>query len=226
LLIYAHRGASAELPENTFSAFERALDLRVDGIELDIQSSRDRVPVVLHDLDLLNTVGLDKRVADLTAAELSEIDAGDGRPLPLLREVMGMVGARVHVNVEVKVAGIEAEILGVLTDFPNARWSISSFDWDVLRTIRRLDSAADLWVLTVFGDQAAFSVAEEVGVSALSLYWLSYTDGTANALRDRGLKTMIWTVNGMREAERVYKRGADALCTDDPGRMQQVFRSR
>src|SRR4029079_16191350 len=75
-LILGHRGASAVAPENTLAAFSRAMSDGADGIEFDVRLSRDRVPVVIHDANLNRTAGVDRRVSDLTAKDLQEIDAG------------------------------------------------------------------------------------------------------------------------------------------------------
>jgi len=75
-LIIAHRGASAEAPENTLAAFRRAVDIGSDGVEFDVRLAADGVPVVIHDATLERTAGLKRRVADLTSTELGQIDVG------------------------------------------------------------------------------------------------------------------------------------------------------
>src|SRR4051794_314397 len=75
-LIIAHRGASAWAPENTLAAFEMAMESGADGIELDVRLSRDGVPVVIHDATLRRVGGRNKRVACISAAELTQVDVG------------------------------------------------------------------------------------------------------------------------------------------------------
>jgi len=76
VLIIAHRGASAEAPENTLVAFRRAIELGADGVEFDVRLAADGVPVVIHDATLKRTAGIDRRVADITSAELARLDVG------------------------------------------------------------------------------------------------------------------------------------------------------
>ena len=76
MLIIAHRGASAEAPENTLAAFRRAIELGADGVEFDVRLAADGVPVVIHDATLKRTAGIDRRVADITSAELARLDVG------------------------------------------------------------------------------------------------------------------------------------------------------
>src|SRR5436190_2153545 len=75
-LILAHRGASAYAPENTLAAFRLAREYGADGIELDVQLTRDHVPVVIHDDTVDRTTSSKGRVAALTVAEISRLDAG------------------------------------------------------------------------------------------------------------------------------------------------------
>ena len=76
MLIIAHRGASAEAPENTLAAFRRAIELGANGVEFDVRLAADGVPVVIHDATLKRTASIDRRVADMTSTELARLDVG------------------------------------------------------------------------------------------------------------------------------------------------------
>src|SRR5690349_12288366 len=75
-LIIGHRGASAVAPENTMAAFRSAIETGADGIEFDVQLSKDNIAVIIHDDNLRRTGSLDRYVADLTAEELTAVDVG------------------------------------------------------------------------------------------------------------------------------------------------------
>ena len=97
-LIIGHRGASAVAPENTMAAFREAIAVGADGIEFDVRLARDGVPVVIHDSTLRRTGGLNKRVADLSAEEISKIDVGSwfaprfaNETVPSLRDLFTLV---------------------------------------------------------------------------------------------------------------------------------------
>src|SRR6187200_2440153 len=102
--IYGHRGASAELPENTLPAFALAKELGAYGIELDVHLSRDGVPVVIHDESVDRTTNGSGDVANLDLASLRQLDAGNGATIPTLIEVLDVVGDTLHVDIEVKAA--------------------------------------------------------------------------------------------------------------------------
>jgi len=214
--IYAHRGASAIEPENTLRAFKRALDLGADGIELDVQATADRVPVIIHDRDLSRTTNGTGHIDELSFEEVQALDAGLTERIPTLHDVLELVSDRIHLDIEIKQAGIEREIMAVLARCPEIQFAISSFDWRILETLRGLSSDVELWLLTVVVSDALLETAARIQASAVALYAPSYTVASAARLRDAGLNVVIWTVNDPAEAKRVRDLGAWGLCTDVP----------
>jgi glycerophosphoryl diester phosphodiesterase len=218
-LIYAHRGSSALHPENTLRAFRHALTVGVGGIELDVHATVDGIPVVIHDRDVKRTTDGSGYVDEISLTSLRTFDAGDGERVPTLAEALELVGGACHLDIEIKRNRIERAILDVLAQHPETRWAISSFDWDTLRTVRRLDPEAELWPLGEQFDDELIAVAAELGSPAVALFAGAYTPESARKLRGAGLRVMVWTVNDVSEARRVGDLGAFALCTDDPERL-------
>ncbi len=224
-LIYAHRGESAIHPENTLRAFRHALASRVDGIELDVHATADGIPVVIHDQDVGRTSDGTGYVDQIPLAQLETLDAGDGERVPTLAAVLALVGDAAHLDVEIKGTGIERAVLEVLGHYPAVRWAISSFAWDTLRAVRRLNPVAEVWPLAERVDDDLIAIAAELGSPAVSLFTGAYTAETAARLRAAGLRVIVWTVNDPREARRVADLGAFALCTDDPQRISASGRT-
>lgn len=111
MLVIGHRGAPGRAPENTLASFQAALDIGVDGIELDVHLTRDGHLVVIHDADLKRTTDGRGYVHDHTLAELKTLDAGSwhsaafaGERIPTFEEVLDLVGKRVPLQVEIKGA--------------------------------------------------------------------------------------------------------------------------
>jgi glycerophosphoryl diester phosphodiesterase len=221
--IYAHRGASAIHPENTLRAFRQALAIGVDGIELDVHATADGIPVIIHDRDVGRTTDGAGYVDDIPLARVQTFDAGDGERVPTLAEVLALVGDAALLDVEIKAIGIERVVLDVLAQHPTVTWAISSFAWDTLRTVRRLDPVAEVWPLAERVCDDLIAIAAELASPTVSLFTGAYTAETAARLHDAGLRAVVWTVNDPREARRVADLGAFALCTDDP---QHISRSR
>ena len=223
--IYAHRGSSAIHPENTLRAFRHALVIGVDGIELDVHATADGTPVVIHDRDVGRTTDGAGHVDQIPLARLETFDAGHGERVPTLAEILELVGAAAHLDIEIKGTRIEHAVLDVLAEFPAVRWAISSFAWDTLRTVRRLDPVAEVWPLAERVGDDLFTIAAELASPAVSLFTGAYTAENAAKLRDAGLGVIVWTVNDPREARRIADLGAFALCTDDPQRLSVIDRT-
>jgi glycerophosphoryl diester phosphodiesterase len=223
--IYGHRGSSGTHPENTLTAFREALAVGADGIELDVHATADQIPVVIHDRAVKRTTNGSGNVDQLSLAQVQTFDAGEGEKVPTLAEALELIGDRLHLDVEIKGRDIEAEVLRVLKRFPDARWAISSFDWDTLRAVRRLDVGAVLWPLAVRVNDELFAIAAELASPAVSLVATAYTAQTAAALRAAGFEVMVWTVNDADESRRVRDLGAFALCTDFPRRIAVALKA-
>jgi glycerophosphoryl diester phosphodiesterase len=222
MLIYAHRGASAMHPENTLRAFQHALAIGVDGIELDVHATADGIPVVIHDRDVGRTTDGTGFVDEISLARLQTFNTGNGERVPTLSELLTLVGDAAHLDIEIKGTGIEGAVLGVLVQFPAVRWAVSSFAWDTLRSVRRLDPVAEIWPLAEHVGDDLIAITAELASPAVSLLTAAYTTESAAELRDAGLRVVVWTVNDPREARRVADLGAFALCTDDPQRISAI----
>ena len=221
MLIYGHRGASGEAPENTLLALERALAAGADGVEFDVRATADGVPVLLHDRGLERTTTGRGNVDELSLAEVRSFDAGQGQVVPRLEEAVELLAGRLRLDVELKQAGIERRVLAVLARFPKAEWVISSFDWDVLRAVRALDATAELWPLATAADDALFAVAAEIRATAVALSAGALDGDVTRRCEEAGLSVMVWTVNDVGSARRARDLGVAALCTDVPGTIRR-----
>jgi len=218
--IYAHRGSSGVLPENSLAAFEQAIADGADGVEFDLRATADGVPVVLHDRELDRTTTGTGPVDAVSLAELRRLDAGDGRPVPTLAEVLALLGGRLALDLEIKQPGIEAAILAELGRHPAAEWAISSFDWDALRAVRARDAAATIWPLAVSADAALFDAARELGAGGVALLHAAVTEEVAARCREENVAVFAWTVNEVAEARRLRWLGIAGLATDLPAAIR------
>lgn len=223
--IYGHRGASAELPENTLPAFALARDLGVDGIELDVHLSRDGVPVVIHDESIDRTTSGSGLVADLDLATLLQYDAGNGAAIPTLAEVLDLVEGAVHVDIEVKAAAAADAVLEETGRRPNLRFAISSFDHDVLRHVRSRNADIELWPLIAGVTTESIATAKELGAPRLAAYDPMLNEEIIAHAAENQLEIWVWTVNDPDRAELLAAWGATGICTDDPRAMLQRLRA-
>lgn len=223
--VYAHRGASIEFPENTLAAFRRAVELDVEGIELDVHVSADGHLIVMHDETVDRTTNGRGALADLTLDEIEQLDAGNGEKVPTLGEVLDLVGDKLHVDIEIK-ANDAGEAVLVELEGRNTRWLISSFKWDVLKYVRSKDADAELWPLTIGASDDAIKVARELDAPALAIARRSIDKDIAAYLIHQGLDFWVWTINDPDDAVEVVSWGAIGICTDDPAAIQRAFNKR
>lgn len=222
--IYAHRGASAEFPENTIPAFARAVELGAYGIELDVQLSRDGVPVVIHDDSVDRTTNGSGLVADLDLAELQKLDAGDGAKIPTLAAVLDLTQEHLHVDIEVKAAEAADAVLSETANRADLRFAVSSFDHDVLRHARQISKEIELWPLTVAVSDDVLETANELGSPLIAPSDRFMNREIIEHIRDNGFGCWVWTVNHPTRAEALIAFGVVGLCTDDPAALIHLQR--
>ena len=214
----AHRGASREHRENTLPAFARALELGIDGIELDTHATRDGVVVVHHDFvpaaepPVPGLAGIPFEA--LTSADVARFRFADGSGIPTLRDVIELVGERATLYVELKARRIEREVVACFAG-KNGRWAIHSFDHMAIKRARSVAPRARTGVLL-----ASYVVEPEATLKAAYAqdYWQSGDlidpELVERVHRARG-RVIAWTVNSADRAIELTEMGVDGICTDD-----------
>jgi glycerophosphoryl diester phosphodiesterase len=241
-LVIAHRGNAAHAPENTLEAFDQAIALGVDALELDVQVTRDGVPIVIHDPTLSRTAGQPHAVATLTAAELRDADAGatftrdEGASFPYRRR-----GLTIPTFAEVLARYRETPLL-VEVKVPEAAGAVARV-LDEAGAGRRTVVASMLDAAVVPFRGGAFATGAS-GNDVVRLLWHAFLPGgptrlpynalciprwyygiplpvvgLARAGRRAGAATHVWTVDDPRIAKRLWAAGIQGIVTNDPATM-------
>jgi glycerophosphoryl diester phosphodiesterase len=228
--VIAHRGASGRLPENTLPAYQLAVELRADMIEIDLHLTRDGAVVVAHDGDLAG-LGGHGEIGDASLAEVRALDAGGGERVPVLAEVLDRFGSRIPFNLELKrgrrgdYPGLEAAALEAVTLrglLP--RTLFSCFGESVLERLRALEPAARV-ALLVEPKRAQRPVerARGLGAEALNPWYGLVTRSLVEEAHAAGLMVYPYTVDDPREMRRQVELGVDGLFTNHPDRMRALL---
>ena len=229
-LVIAHRGASREAPQNTPAAFEAAITMGADAVELDVRRTSDGVLVVHH-----NASRRGVPLAMLTYSGLVRLSRHEP---PTLDTVLDLCAGRIAVDIEVKEVGFEAEVIVEASRrFPRDRLLYTSFEEAVVSTIKRLDPDARCGLLLGPGrlrsrtqryEGLPFDLAERCGADLLAVHqWLAPVrrrvrraaspDLLAEA-QARGFPIMVWTVDGPQRLRAYLADGRVAgIITDLPG---------
>ena len=234
--ICAHRGASGSYPENTRAAFDAAASAGAGWIETDIQCLADGELLIFHDAHLGRTAMGSARVTFLRWTDVAELDVGSWksdtfsseRPLRCedliawQREAPGRPGIVWEVKCENDVAAVDAAVTAViqrLADIGDHRCIVSSFSRDVLVALRPQLPATPMALIAeaLPGDGVAF--CQEHGLEGIHLDGHQVTHDSARAALDAGLALRCYTINDVKEAQRLAALGASMVMTDFPERF-------
>jgi glycerophosphoryl diester phosphodiesterase len=222
--VIAHRGSSAEAPENTLAAFRLAIDEKADFIELDVQESADGEVVVVHDSDLMKLGGPPQKIWELTAAQLHAVDIGRrvdpkyaGEGVPTLAEVLAVAKGRVGVVVELKSYGhnqsLEEKVAALVEAAGMEKACLfMSLDHAMVAKMKRLrpDWRIGLLAAKTLGDILTIPsdfLAVEAGMATARFVRKAHRAG-----RD----VYVWTVNDPASILRTLSNGVDGLISDRP----------
>lgn len=212
-------------PENTIRSFKRAQVLGVDMIEMDVRATKDGELVIFHDQTLVRLFGIRRRVARMTLLELKEIS--QSREIPTLDEVL--VSVSEDLIIEIKVHGIERQVLSKIKKFPH-KVMISSFYPKVLEKVRALDGKIELGLLIGYGELHIMPIISRI-IKKLNLSFISpnrflVSSRVIKLLRRSGKKIFVWTVDSEREFNRMMKLGVDGVYTDHAEFIRLYAKSR
>lgn len=236
--VFAHRGFSGQYPENTLLAFQKAIELGVDGIELDVHLTRDGELVVIHDEKVDRTCGVAGKVKDMTLLELKELDASyiyrgqyGVNPIPTLREYFELVkDLPLITNVELKTniyeyPGLEQKVWDLIQAYHlSDRIIISSFNhYSVLRMKKiapelKYGLLSESWIV----DTGAY--CQKLGVQCYHPLRGNLIPELVKDMKDHGLEINTFTVNEEEEVRRFYALGIDGIIGNYPDMTLRVLR--
>jgi glycerophosphoryl diester phosphodiesterase len=244
-LLYAHRGAAAERPENTMISFERALELGAGALEFDVHGTRDGELVVSHDPDGRRMCGVGAAFRDSSFAEVQTWDAGHGfrapgggRPfagkgvrVPRFEDVVTAF-PKVPLNVDLKAPVAELAVKMLRRVGAEGRVCLASFQRATMWKVRSLDYAgptalaswevAQVLALPAFAQQGVLRPRATAAQLPISL-GRAWVIARCHAL---GMRVDYWTVNDPALALKLIALGADGIMTDDPARLVPALRGK
>ncbi|MDM5224393.1 glycerophosphodiester phosphodiesterase family protein [Peribacillus sp. NJ11] len=230
----AHRGASGYAPENTIAAFDKALEMKVDYIEIDVQRSKDGELVVMHDNKVDRTTDGTGYIKDLTFEQLRSLDAGSwkgeqftGEKISTFGEVLDRYHGKIGILIELKspelYPGIEESVAQELIernlDYPqNEKIIIQSFNFESMKKIDALLPKVPIGVLTSSKAHTTEQALEDFATYAdyFNPIYGIVTEDLVNQVHSHGMKISSWTVRSHESAEFLLSMNVDAIITDFP----------
>jgi glycerophosphoryl diester phosphodiesterase len=211
-----HRGAKAYAPENTLKSFEKAIEIGVDAVELDVRNTKDNQLVVIHDADVKRTTNGEGLVGEFTLKEIKNLSTEGEERIPTLKEALDFLDKKVKVFVELKEAGVEEQVLAIVHEKGlEKNVVIVSFLEEALRKVRELDKDVETGLIYAKHKNPLQAALDLKANYLLALYRFMHT---ANVLKahQNGLKVVVWTINNPAEVEEYTKKGVDGITSDKP----------
>lgn len=225
--ITAHRGVNRELPENTYSAFKRAIDFDVDGIELDIWLTKDKIPVVIHggsNGEISSTMDHSGLVTDFTYDELKQFHTKNGyEVIPSLEDIFKLCKNNIFINIEIKDKRID-EVFNVLIklieDYDmNDQIQISSFHYDYYDKVKNYNEKHEKKIEFGFIYSPGAIPELKYNLTTINIHHTDANEDIVKKAHNMGIGVMTWfsmtNVEDTLEYERLVKMGVDIICSND-----------
>lgn len=219
LLKIAHRGASSYKPENTLISFKKALDLKVDGIELDVHLSLDDEIMVIHDETINRTTNGKGPVKNYSASELQKYG------IPTLSDVLALVNHDCFLNIELKASGIAKKIVELLTkSILEKNWNyndfiVSSFDWKMLEEVVRFNPKIRIGVLTEANILDALAFAKKIKAFSIHPNFALLTKENVALMQENSFEVYAWTVNAKNDIKKIKAFNVNGIISDFPDKI-------
>lgn len=220
-----HRGAKAYIAENTLESIQRALDLNVDAIEVDVHKCRTGELLVFHDFTLDRLTDGSGEIAKKSYAELKELFVSDSFKIPLLTEVLDLIERKCLINIELKGLNTAHAACQIIHEYiKDHQWSysdiiVSSFQRDELEKVRKVDAQIQIGVLSKASVTEAIKFGEKLKAVAIHPSLGIITRDSVRRAHDSGFKVNVWTVNEPEDIERMKEFGVDGIISDYPDRL-------
>lgn len=226
-LVIGHRGAMGHETENTLASIQKAIDLGVDMIEIDVFNVKTGETVVFHDetLDRLSNAG--GAIEDWSYFELRKVILEGGHRIPKLQDVLKLIDHKVKLNIELKGKNTSDRV-NFITNYyiENHGWKlddflISSFNWDELRAMRKINSNIPIAILTEADPLEAIPIGKELNAVAINPNFKLLNAENNLKLQEAGFKIYPWTVNEPNDILQMKRFGVNGIITNYPERVRK-----
>lgn len=225
ILKIGHRGAKAHLPENTLASFQYALDMGVNGLELDVHVCSTGELVVIHDFTVDRTTTGSGEVHKMTLAELKALTVEGEHTIPTLEEVLDLAGKKCFLNIELKGRHTAVPVSELMEryiaekGFTYNDFIVSSFQREELMVMHDINPNIHLGILTQASVTQAWRWAQEFSAKAIHPHFSLLTESNVKKAQQAGYKVYTWTVNEPEDIERMKLYEVDGIMSDYPERL-------
>ena len=226
-LSIGHRGAKGYIAENTYESISKAIELGVDGIEIDVFKCASGELVLFHDKNLKELTGESGLIENLTIKELEQFLVLGKYKIPTLKDVLTRIETPLFVNIELNGLNTAQSTSKIIKDLSkNTSWSlehfiVSSFNWNELEQFRSIDKNTPVGVLVSksMSINEAIEFGKKINAQAIHPNFKLLNDKTVKKIKNNGFKVYTWTVNDKDDINFMKKLKVDGIISDYPDRI-------
>lgn len=225
ILNIGHRGAKGHIAENTLESIQKAIDLGVDGIEIDVHQCATGELIAFHDFTLDRLTNGSGEVSKHSLKALKELKVTDAFEIPTLEQVLDLIDRKCLLNIELKGRHTAISSLKIIENYVNDRgWDysdfiISSFQYHELETVFNSNPDIPLAVLTKASVYEALEVATKIKAEFIHPNLALVTNENVRLAQKQGFKVNVWAVNEKVAINRMKSYGVNGIITDFPDRF-------
>lgn len=220
-----HRGAMGHVTENTIPSIQKAIELGVDGIEIDVFKCKSGEIVLFHDKKLDRLTSVKGFIENIDIDSINKIKIKDQYKIPLLEEVLEIVPENIFLNIELKGKGTAKKVNEILlkkisnNSSKMNNYIISSFDWDELNILRSINKNIPLAILTSNNIDKAILEGKKINATSINPNYKLLDKKNILQIKSEGFKVFPYTVNDQSMIEKMKKLRVDGIITDYPERV-------
>lgn len=225
MLKIGHRGARGYEPENTLIGFQKAIDLDLDCIELDVHLSADGEIMVLHDESLDRTTNGKGLVHQFSLQELKQLITDKDQSIPTLAEVLNLIDKKCNVNIELKSLETVEKVVALIEKYIlEKKWNynqfiVSSFDCNALKQVAALNAAIPIGIVTETDLDLALAFAKSIHAKSIHPYFHLLNAENTEQMQAAGFHVFPWTVNDIEDIKKIKNYKVDGIISDYPDRI-------
>lgn len=236
VLVIGHRGAMGHAPENTMASLQKGYELQANIVEIDIQMSKDRELVVIHDGDVSRTTNGKGHIRDMTIEDIRSLEAGshfdsafNGEKIPILREVLSWAKDKIPLAIEIKgdprpAEGIEEKLITLLQEYDMIdRVMVISFHHTSLKLLKEMEPSVATGILYFAELVDTVAAARAAKADSIHPTWQYCTTSMIEEAHRAGLNVCAWIVDAEDEMKHLIRMGIDSIGSNYPDRLNAVL---
>jgi len=229
IIVIGHRGAMGHALENTIESVEKAVNLNVDGIEIDVFKSKTGELIVYHDPSLKRLSNSTALIEDISLDSIKKVKLKGGLMIPILEEVIDVIPENIFLNIELKGKNTAYATNKIISEYltrynwPPSKFIISSFNWNELKNFRSINADVPIAILvdSLYKIDSAIRLSKELNAISLNTNNKFLTNEIVKKIHSNDIKVYPYTINAPENIKRMKLMGVDAIITDYPERINK-----